>query len=116
MMPPDSGMAGFPALVLFDLDGTLLDSAPDFVATINRMRGERGEPAISLANLRPHRSRITRQRNRYRANIPHSDRTLECEPSARPAQREDVIIALHPSYVQILLLVQPPIDCLGQFE
>ena len=28
----------FPAGVLFDLDGTLLDSAPDMLATVNRMR------------------------------------------------------------------------------
>ena len=52
--------AAFPKLVLFDLDGTLLDSAPDFVATINLMRAERGEPAISLPELRPHVSRGAR--------------------------------------------------------
>jgi phosphoglycolate phosphatase len=52
--------AGFPALVLFDLDGTLLDSAPDFVATIDRMRAARGEPPITLAELRPHVSRGSR--------------------------------------------------------
>ena len=50
----------FPKLVLFDLDGTLLDSAPDFVATINALRIERGEPAISDAALRPHVSRGSR--------------------------------------------------------
>ena len=32
----------FPAGVLFDLDGTLLDSAPDMLATVNRMRAARG--------------------------------------------------------------------------
>ncbi|WP_166209867.1 phosphoglycolate phosphatase [Cognatiluteimonas telluris] len=51
---------GFPALVLFDLDGTLLDSAPDFVATIDRMRAARGAPPITLAELRPHVSRGSR--------------------------------------------------------
>ena len=50
----------FPKLVLFDLDGTLLDSAPDFVATINALRMERGEAAISDAVLRPHVSRGSR--------------------------------------------------------
>ena len=50
----------FPPLVLFDLDGTLLDSAPDFVATLNRMLGERGEPAMSLEALRPHVSKGAR--------------------------------------------------------
>jgi N-acetyl-D-muramate 6-phosphate phosphatase len=52
--------AAFPALVLFDLDGTLVDSAPDFVATIDRMRAERGEPAIASGSLRPHVSKGAR--------------------------------------------------------
>lgn len=52
--------AVFPDLALFDLDGTLLDSAPDFVATINTMRATRGEPAISLPELRPHVSKGAR--------------------------------------------------------
>lgn len=33
--------------VLFDMDGTLLDSAPDFVAISQAMRAERGLPPIS---------------------------------------------------------------------
>ena len=45
--------ASFPAAVLFDLDGTLLDSAPDFVATVNHMRRQRGLPDIALPQLRP---------------------------------------------------------------
>jgi N-acetyl-D-muramate 6-phosphate phosphatase len=49
--------ACFPLAVLFDLDGTLLDSAPDMLATVNRMRAVRGEPAMTLAQLRPHVSR-----------------------------------------------------------
>ncbi len=44
---------GFPAAVLFDLDGTLLDSAPDFVATANRMLQARGMGEVSLEQLRP---------------------------------------------------------------
>lgn len=39
--------------VLFDLDGTLLDTAPDLVYTINRLRSEHGLPALSLATIRP---------------------------------------------------------------
>ncbi len=53
-------MRGFPHLVLFDLDGTLVDSAPDFVATINGLRAERGVPAIALSQLRPHVSKGAR--------------------------------------------------------
>jgi phosphoglycolate phosphatase len=43
----------FPKAVLFDLDGTLVDSAPDFIAVINRMRADRGREAMALADLRP---------------------------------------------------------------
>jgi phosphoglycolate phosphatase len=45
--------SGFPQAVLFDLDGTLVDSAPDFIAVINRMRADRGRGAMGLADLRP---------------------------------------------------------------
>lgn len=50
----------FPALVLFDLDGTLLDSAPDFLATVNALRAARGESAMPDQALRPHVSRGAR--------------------------------------------------------
>ena len=33
--------------VLFDMDGTLLDSAPDFIAICQAMRAERGLPAVA---------------------------------------------------------------------
>ena len=50
----------FPKLVLFDLDGTLLDSAPDMAATVNRMRAARGQAPMPLAELRPHVSKGSR--------------------------------------------------------
>jgi len=50
----------FPALALFDLDGTLLDSAPDFVATLNRMLDERSEAPMPIEALRPHVSKGAR--------------------------------------------------------
>ena len=52
--------ARFPRAVLFDLDGTLLDSAPDFVATCNAMLAERGRAAVDPAQLRPVVSNGTR--------------------------------------------------------
>ncbi|WP_287598473.1 phosphoglycolate phosphatase [Thermomonas sp.] len=52
--------AVFPKLVLFDLDGTLLDSAPDMVATVNRMRAARGQGPMALEALRPHVSKGSR--------------------------------------------------------
>lgn len=45
--------AAYPRAVLFDLDGTLLDSAPDFVATLDAMLGERGRAPIDPMVLRP---------------------------------------------------------------
>lgn len=52
--------AAFPKVVLFDLDGTLLDSAPDMLATVNRMRAARGQGPMALEALRPHVSRGSR--------------------------------------------------------
>jgi len=39
--------------VLFDLDGTLIDSAPDLGAAADKMRTDRGLPALPLADYRP---------------------------------------------------------------
>ena len=39
--------------VLFDLDGTLIDSAPDLGAAADKMRVDRGMPSLSLAAYRP---------------------------------------------------------------
>jgi len=50
----------FPRLVLFDLDGTLLDSAPDMLAAVNALRDGRGEAPVTLEQLRPTVSRGAR--------------------------------------------------------
>lgn len=52
--------AGFPRAALFDLDGTLLDSAPDMLATANRMRASHGLAPMTLEALRPHVSKGSR--------------------------------------------------------
>ena len=39
--------------VLFDLDGTLIDSAPDLAAAADTMRVARGLPSLPLAQYRP---------------------------------------------------------------
>jgi len=43
--------------VLFDLDGTLLDSAPDLVTTLNHLRTGLGLGAVPLDDLRHFASR-----------------------------------------------------------
>ena len=42
--------------VLFDLDGTLADSAGDLAGAINRIRRERGLPPVTVASMRPYAS------------------------------------------------------------
>lgn len=41
------------AAVLFDLDGTLVDTAPDFVDAINRLRAELGHAPVPAAQVQP---------------------------------------------------------------
>lgn len=43
-----------PQAVLFDLDGTLLDTAPDMGGALNELRAERGLGALEAAVIRPH--------------------------------------------------------------
>lgn len=51
-----SGSSQFKA-VLFDLDGTLVDTAPDLVATLMALRSRRGLPSLDPGTLRHHASR-----------------------------------------------------------
>jgi len=50
----------FPHAALFDLDGTLLDSAPDMLATANRLRALRGLSPLPLHAIRQHVSKGAR--------------------------------------------------------
>lgn len=52
-LPAPAGRSSSPAAVLFDLDGTLADTAPDLAAPVNAMRAERGLAPMPLAALRP---------------------------------------------------------------
>lgn len=40
--------------VLFDLDGTLADTAPDLIGALNRLLQEEGRPPLPVAQLRRH--------------------------------------------------------------
>lgn len=48
------------AAVLFDLDGTLADTAPDLGGALNRLRAEEGHAALPLEQLRPYVSQGVR--------------------------------------------------------
>jgi len=43
--------------VLFDLDGTLIDTAPDMAAALNRLLIEEGHAEIPIETIRPHVSK-----------------------------------------------------------
>ena len=51
-MPTASSLA----TIVFDLDGTLADTAPDLGAALNRVRRDRGLAPVPLAQLRPYAS------------------------------------------------------------
>lgn len=46
--------------VLFDLDGTLVDTAPDLALALNLQRERHGLPPLPLATIRPHASHGSR--------------------------------------------------------
>jgi len=53
---PESPARNGTRAVLFDFDGTLADTAPDLGAALNHLRTERGLPALSVGEVRPHAS------------------------------------------------------------
>jgi N-acetyl-D-muramate 6-phosphate phosphatase len=80
----------FPKAALFDLDGTLLDSAPDMLAAIAAMQSARGRAPMTLAELRPHVSRGARAM------------AAAAFPDVEPAERERWIPEFLDAYQQAL--------------
>ena len=48
----DGDRCGWPQAILFDLDGTLIDSAPDIAAATNRLLAGHGHGPLTLAEVR----------------------------------------------------------------
>ena len=46
-------------LVLFDLDGTLIDTAPDFLVSLNNVLKNHGKSCVCMDEVRPHISEGT---------------------------------------------------------
>lgn len=62
------------AAVFFDLDGTLVDSAPDMVVAMRRLRAERGEPEADMSVIGHVVSKGGRAM--IRRGFPQADETL----------------------------------------
>jgi 2-phosphoglycolate phosphatase len=59
--------------VLFDLDGTLADTAADLAGALNRVRADRHLPPLPVATLRPHASDGTRGMLGTGLGVTHDD-------------------------------------------
>lgn len=59
--------------VLFDLDGTLTDTAPDLGGALNRQRGRHGLPPLPLEAIRPHASHGARALLAFGFNLDPED-------------------------------------------
>lgn len=82
--------------LLFDLDGTLLDTAPDMIAAANALRADAGLDSLPLATLRPFVSKGGRAI--LRAAFPHLDEAAR-EALLQPfldRYRADIAVATRP--------------------
>ncbi|EPJ48952.1 MAG: hypothetical protein OFPI_26840 [Osedax symbiont Rs2] len=95
--------------VLFDLDGTLLDSALDFHFVINQMLAERGKASLSLENLQHHVSNGARAMISYAFNIDNTNaqfEPLKAEFLNKYLQHLNVKSVLYPGVEQVLDFLQ----------
>jgi len=63
--------------LLFDLDGTLIDTAPDMHAALNAIRAQESLPALTLESVRPHVSRGGLALTRLGFSDSHSETEIE---------------------------------------
>jgi phosphoglycolate phosphatase len=64
-------------LVLFDLDGTLIDTAPDFLISLNNVLTKHGKEKIGLAQIRPHISEGSSKMIKFFFQIDYDHKNFE---------------------------------------
>lgn len=69
------GMPNLPSLIIFDLDGTLIDSLENIAASLNHMRGEFRLPPLSLEEVK--RAVGKGARNLVTRTMPDNDRRID---------------------------------------
>jgi N-acetyl-D-muramate 6-phosphate phosphatase len=91
-------------VVLLDLDGTLLDTAPDMGAALNKLRWERGAEPLPFASIRPYVSHGAA--TLVRVGFPRAEDAELVELRARFLEiyRQDVAVAttLFPGFEAVL--------------
>ena len=63
--------------ILFDLDGTLLDTAPDFIICVNRLRENHGQVPLANNVIRAQVSNGARAMTRLASGLAEGDPALE---------------------------------------
>jgi N-acetyl-D-muramate 6-phosphate phosphatase len=92
-----SWFSGFEA-VLFDLDGTLVDSAPDLAAAINKVKRDQGESDVAYEALRA----VVSKGGRAMLSVAFPDRSME--------QRESLLKPFLDYYARSLAELSAPFE------
>ncbi|MCD8523227.1 MAG: HAD-IA family hydrolase [Saccharospirillaceae bacterium] len=81
-----------PKAILFDLDGTLVDTAPDFYDVVNSLRKEQGKPALANGTIREQVSNGGAALTRLTFDYPdQTGRDLATAPQIFLDQRQQIL-------------------------
>ncbi len=93
------------AAVLFDLDGTLADTAPDLGAALNRLLAEEGRKPLALSQLRPYVSGGARGLIRFGFGLPPDNEVFAALVNRFLAHYQEALCAetaLFPGMMELL--------------